>query len=109
MIINLGQRGLVIISGCAHAGIVNTVRHAMNITGQPHVAAVLGGFHLTGPLFVPIINDTVTELKNLSPELIVPTHCTGWKAIEVFEKEFPSSFVLNSVGTKYVLKNETAS
>ena len=80
----------------------------MNITGQPHVAAVLGGFHLTGPLFEPIINDTVAELKNLSPELIVPTHCTGWKAIEVFEREFPSSFVLNSVGTKYVLKkNET--
>ena len=44
LIVNLGQRGLVIISGCAHAGIINTVRHAMNITGQPHVAAVLGGF-----------------------------------------------------------------
>ncbi len=106
LVINLGQRGLVIVSGCAHAGIVNTVRYATNITGQPRVFAVIGGFHLTGPLFEPIINDTVAELKKYSPEVIVPMHCTGWKAMTVFAKELPSAFVLNSVGAKYVLKSE---
>ncbi|MEN6320120.1 MAG: MBL fold metallo-hydrolase [Syntrophaceae bacterium] len=97
---NVKGKGLVILSGCAHAGIVNTVIHAMNITGIKKVYAVMGGFHLSGPLFEPIIDRTTEELTKINPAYIVPTHCTGRKAIANIEKEMPGQFILNMSGTK---------
>jgi 7,8-dihydropterin-6-yl-methyl-4-(beta-D-ribofuranosyl)aminobenzene 5'-phosphate synthase len=94
--------GLVVISGCAHAGIVNTVKYAQKVTGIDKVHAVLGGFHLTGPLFEPIIGDTVAAIKDIGPDWIVPMHCTGWKAIHAFAEAMGERFLLNSVGTRYV-------
>lgn len=104
LVIKLKEKGLVIISGCSHAGIINTVFYAKKITGIDKIHAVLGGFHLSGPIFEPIIEKTITEFKKIKPEIIIPMHCTGWKAIKRFSEEFPSSFVLNSVGTKIVFK-----
>ena len=101
--INLKEKGLVVISGCAHSGIVNTVFYAKKITGIDRIHAVLGGFHLSGPIFEPIIEKTITEFKKIKPEVIIPMHCTGWEAIKRFSQEFPASFVLNSVGTKISL------
>lgn len=94
---------LVVISGCAHAGIINTVLYCMKLTGMTNVHSVMGGFHLTGPVFEPIIDDTILELKKMAPEVIVPMHCTGWDATQRFAHEFPGSFILNSVGSKYTL------
>lgn len=99
LVINLKDRGLVIISGCSHAGIINTVLFAKKVTGIQKIHAVLGGFHLSGPIFEPIIEETINELKKIDPDVIVPMHCTGWKAIQRFSQEFSSSFMLNSVGT----------
>jgi 7,8-dihydropterin-6-yl-methyl-4-(beta-D-ribofuranosyl)aminobenzene 5'-phosphate synthase len=90
-----------VIGGCSHAGIVNTVRYGKKITGAQRVHAVLGGFHLAGPLFEPILDDTMECLKAEAPEVVVPMHCTGWKAIQRFSLAFPSAFVLNSVGSTY--------
>ena len=101
--IHLKGKGLVIVSGCAHAGIVNTVLHAKKITGVNEVHAVIGGFHLSGPTFEPIIEETVRALKEMNLKMIVPMHCTGWKAIQRFSEAFPESFVLNSVGTTFSL------
>ncbi|MCA1960688.1 MAG: MBL fold metallo-hydrolase, partial [Desulfomonile sp.] len=95
-------KGLVVIGGCSHAGIINTVRHLQEQTETERVHAVLGGFHLTGPLFEPIIPPTIEEMKRIGPDYIVPTHCTGWKAINQFAQEMPGQFVLNTVGTTYV-------
>jgi len=103
LVLRLKEKGLVIISGCAHAGIINTVSYGRKITGIDGIHAVLGGFHLSGPVFEPIIEKTVTEFKKIKPEIIVPMHCTGWKAIKRLSEGFPSSFILNSVGTKIVL------
>jgi len=97
---NVKGKGLVILTGCAHAGIVNTVRHAVNITGVNKVCAVIGGFHLSGPFFEPIIEQTTRELKALNPLYVVPTHCTGRKAIMHIEREMPDKFILNMSGTK---------
>jgi 7,8-dihydropterin-6-yl-methyl-4-(beta-D-ribofuranosyl)aminobenzene 5'-phosphate synthase len=93
----------VIISGCSHAGIINTVFYAKAITGVDKIHAVLGGFHLSGPIFEPIIEKTITEFKEIKPEIITPMHCTGWEAIKRFSEKFSSSFVLNSVGTRIAL------
>jgi len=100
IVMNLKDKGLVILSGCAHAGIVNTVRYAMAVTGIDKVHVVMGGFHLSGPFFEPIIDRTTEELKKIHPAFIIPTHCTGRKAIMVMEKQMPDQFILNMAGTK---------
>ena len=103
LVINLKEKGLVVISGCSHAGIINTILYAKKLTGIEKVHAVLGGFHLSGAFFEKILKKTIDELKALSPAVVVPMHCTGRKAMEMFSQEFASSFVLNSVGSKITL------
>ena len=101
LVINIKGKGLVIISGCAHAGIVNTIRYAQQITGLTKVYAILGGFHLAGKEFEKRIEPTIEELEDINPELIVPSHCTGWRALISIAQAFPNSFVCNSVGNIY--------
>jgi 7,8-dihydropterin-6-yl-methyl-4-(beta-D-ribofuranosyl)aminobenzene 5'-phosphate synthase len=95
-------KGLIVLSGCAHSGIVNTVAYAREVTGVDPVFAVMGGFHLTGPDFEPIIRRTTESLKAFNPRYIVPTHCTGRKASMHIEREMPEEFLLNMSGTKMV-------
>jgi 7,8-dihydropterin-6-yl-methyl-4-(beta-D-ribofuranosyl)aminobenzene 5'-phosphate synthase len=100
IVLDVQGKGLVVITGCGHAGIVNTVRHAQGITGVNRIYCILGGFHLIGDIGEPVINKTVEELKKFDPEVIVPCHCTGLNAIWEFERAFPEAFVLNTSGTK---------
>jgi 7,8-dihydropterin-6-yl-methyl-4-(beta-D-ribofuranosyl)aminobenzene 5'-phosphate synthase len=99
LIVRLRDRGLVVLSGCGHAGIVNTVRYARRLTGIDKVAAVIGGFHLSGPMFERIIDPTVEAFAELAPSLLMPAHCTGWKAVHRLAARFPDAFVLSTVGT----------
>ena len=101
LVINIKGKGLVIISGCAHAGIINTIRYAQQITGLAKVYAILGGFHLAGKEFEKRIEPTIEELKKINPELIVPSHCTGWRALISIAQAFPNAFAYNSVGNIY--------
>jgi 7,8-dihydropterin-6-yl-methyl-4-(beta-D-ribofuranosyl)aminobenzene 5'-phosphate synthase len=103
LVLRLRDRGLVVLSGCGHAGIVNTVRYASRLTGEPTIAAVVGGFHLSGPMFEPIIGPTVQALTELSPSLLVPAHCTGFRALHRLASSFPEAFVLSTVGTTITL------
>ena len=86
LVVSLGERGLVVISGCAHAGIINSIQYARELTGQSRICAVVGGFHLTGSAMAPAIEPTIEEMKKISPEVIVPMHCTGHSAVSRFEK-----------------------
>jgi 7,8-dihydropterin-6-yl-methyl-4-(beta-D-ribofuranosyl)aminobenzene 5'-phosphate synthase len=99
LVLRLPERGLVVVSGCGHAGIVNTVRFAQRLTGQQGIAAVIGGFHLSGPMFETIIDPTVRAFQELAPSLLVPAHCTGWKAVHQLAARFPDAFVQSAVGT----------
>jgi 7,8-dihydropterin-6-yl-methyl-4-(beta-D-ribofuranosyl)aminobenzene 5'-phosphate synthase len=101
LVVNIPGKGLVVISGCAHAGIINTVEYARKITGVSQVYAVMGGFHLTGPAFEPVVEPTIAAMKKLDPAYVVPMHCTGWSAINRFFAEMPGRCVLNTVGTTY--------
>ncbi len=103
MIINVKNKGLVVLTGCGHAGVVNTLKHARDMTGINNIHAVIGGFHLTGPVFEPIIVPTIQALKEFNPSIIVPEHCTGWRAMHLIVQEFPQAFVPNSVGTRMVI------
>jgi 7,8-dihydropterin-6-yl-methyl-4-(beta-D-ribofuranosyl)aminobenzene 5'-phosphate synthase len=100
--VNVKGRGLVLVGGCSHAGIINTVKHLQAVTQTSKVHAVLGGFHLTGPLFQPIIGRTIEEMKKIGPDFVMPMHCTGWNAINRFALEMPRQFILTTVGTTYV-------
>jgi 7,8-dihydropterin-6-yl-methyl-4-(beta-D-ribofuranosyl)aminobenzene 5'-phosphate synthase len=103
MVINVRDKGLVVLTGCGHAGLINTLQHARNATGVKDVYAVIGGFHLTGKIFEPIINPTIEALKAIKPKVIVPQHCTGWQATFQITRDFPEAFVPNSVGTRFTL------
>jgi len=83
--------GLVVFTGCGHSGIINTIRHSMRLTETDRVRAVVGGFHLIDADREKI-DKTVSELKMLNPELIVPMHCTGFKAKRRIAEELPSAF-----------------
>jgi 7,8-dihydropterin-6-yl-methyl-4-(beta-D-ribofuranosyl)aminobenzene 5'-phosphate synthase len=101
LVVNVRGQGLVVITGCGHAGVVNIVRHAMRLTGVARVHAVIGGFHLTGPGFEPVIEPTVAALTELAPALVVPGHCTGWRAQHALARALPDAWVQTSVGTSY--------
>ena len=99
LVVHLKGKGLVVIAGCSHAGIINTILYAQKITGIQEVLAVVGGFHLSGPYFEKIIQETIAELKKIGPRFLSPMHCTGWTAIHKMSQAFPEAFTLNSVGS----------
>ena len=103
LVVNLRGRGLVVITGCGHAGVVNIARHALRLTGASRLAALIGGFHLSGPGFEPVIEPTVAALTELAPALIVPGHCTGWRAQHALAQALPDAWVQSSVGSRYQL------
>ncbi|MEM3404419.1 MAG: MBL fold metallo-hydrolase [Nitrososphaeria archaeon] len=103
LVINLKRKGLVILSGCAHAGIINTILYAQQITGINKIYAILGGLHLAGKENEQRIIQTVKTLKSINPVLIAPSHCTGWQAASTLSKALPSAFIWNSVGNLYRL------
>jgi 7,8-dihydropterin-6-yl-methyl-4-(beta-D-ribofuranosyl)aminobenzene 5'-phosphate synthase len=99
--INIKGKGLVVVSGCAHAGIINTISYTQHITRTDKVYAVMGGFHLSGKDFEKRIQPTIEELQRINPKLIVPSHCTGWRAMCAIARTLPEAFVWNSVGNLY--------
>ncbi len=96
---NVKGKGLVVISGCAHSGIINTIRHARKISSFEKIFAVMGGFHLGNAPMETVVKPTVKELKEIDPIYIIPTHCTGRAAVMKIEKEMRKKFILNMSGT----------
>ena len=103
LVVHVRGRGLVVLTGCGHAGAVNIVRHAMRLTAVDQLHALLGGLHLSGPAFEPIIAPTIDALTALSPSLIVPGHCTGWRAQHALAAALPAAWVAGSSGSSYRL------
>jgi 7,8-dihydropterin-6-yl-methyl-4-(beta-D-ribofuranosyl)aminobenzene 5'-phosphate synthase len=102
VILSVKDKGLVIITGCGHAGIVNTLDYAKELTGVDRIYAVLGGMHLSGGLFESIIPRTIDELERMRPRFAVPCHCSGLKAVSEIARTMPDVFLQNSVGTNYI-------
>ncbi|MDQ6709337.1 MAG: MBL fold metallo-hydrolase [Candidatus Dormibacteraeota bacterium] len=103
VVVNVRDKGLVVITGCGHAGVVNITRYAQALTGVRELYAIIGGFHLSGPLFEPLIGRVSTDLSALNPQYIVPAHCTGWRAQYALARVFGDRFIPNAVGTRYSL------
>lgn len=100
LVANVAGRGLFVLTGCGHSGIVNILRYVRRLTGVDRLHAVVGGFHLSGPAFEPIIGATCDALAEFAPDHLVPTHCTGWPAGQALAARMPDAFIQNSVGTR---------
>jgi len=103
VVIHVRDKGLVVLTGCGHAGIINIVRYAQTLTGVTQIYAALGGFHLGGPSFEPVIPAVIDSFRNLDPTVIVPAHCTGWRAVHALAAALPDAFIQNAVGTRFEL------
>lgn len=103
MVIHVRDRGLVVISGCGHAGIVNITRYARRLTGVDAIHAVIGGFHLNGPLYEAIIPQVCADLAAMNLRYIAPAHCTGWRAQHALARTFGEGFIPSCVGTRFLL------
>ena len=99
VIVEVKDKGLVVLSSCSHSGIINVLWNAQRLTGQRKLHAFVGGCHLTGAIMEPVIPRTLEELKALRFRYIVPGHCTGWKATHELARLFPDAFIQSSVGT----------
>jgi len=100
LVARVRDRGLVVLTGCGHSGIVNILRYVRKLTGESRIHAVVGGFHLSGPLFEKIVAPTCDALAGFSPDYLVPAHCTGWRAAQAIAARLPEAFIQNSVGTR---------
>jgi 7,8-dihydropterin-6-yl-methyl-4-(beta-D-ribofuranosyl)aminobenzene 5'-phosphate synthase len=95
------DRGLVVITSCGHAGVINSTRQVQKASGIEKVHAIVGGFHLA-PAPDEIVAKTVAALKNLNPDYIIPMHCTGINAISAIHREMPKRLVMPSTGTRVI-------
>lgn len=93
-------RGLVVISSCGHAGIVNSVKTAMAVAHVDKLHAVIGGFHLTTSK-PDYIEHTIDELEALAPDVVVPMHCTGAGFIAAMQRRMPDRLVASNVGSRF--------
>jgi 7,8-dihydropterin-6-yl-methyl-4-(beta-D-ribofuranosyl)aminobenzene 5'-phosphate synthase len=108
VIVHVRGKGLVVISSCSHSGAVNVLKNAQRITGVKETAAFLGGLHLTGGLFEPIIPRTIEAIARMSVGRVVPAHCTGWRATHEIARLMPQAFVQPSVGTVFRFAADSA-
>lgn len=106
--INVRGKGLVVLSSCSHSGVINVLHHVRTVTGVEHIHGFIGGLHLTGGLFEPIIPRTLKELVALSPGLVVPGHCTGWRATHQISAALPSAYTASNVGTTFTFHADHA-
>lgn len=102
LVAHVAGRGLVILGGCCHPGIVNMAQYARKLTGVKQIAAIIGGLHLTAG-GEPLIRQTIEGLKELEPELLVAGHCTGFKALTQLALAFPDNFMVSCVGTRITI------
>lgn len=97
-------RGLAVVAGCSHAGLVNTLRHALALSGESRLHVVLGGFHLNQASEGRLAR-TMADLQALGPDLIVPCHCTGEAAVERLARTFGERVVRGHAGMTLSLGN----
>jgi 7,8-dihydropterin-6-yl-methyl-4-(beta-D-ribofuranosyl)aminobenzene 5'-phosphate synthase len=97
LFINIARKGVLVVCGCAHAGLVNTLEHALNVTKTKKLYGFIGGTHMIHPKETRL-KETIAHLEKLDLQLISPAHCTGHKSIAALNQAFPDSFVLNYTG-----------
>ena len=91
------EKGLMIVLGCAHAGIVNTINHIINNSGTGQIYCIVGGTHIDFSGEVQL-KESIKALKSYDIRCLVPSHCTGQAAIACIKQEFEDIFQFSHVG-----------
>jgi 7,8-dihydropterin-6-yl-methyl-4-(beta-D-ribofuranosyl)aminobenzene 5'-phosphate synthase len=101
--VNVRGKGLIVFTACSHAGVVNVLKHAQDTFPDIPLFAVMGGLHLSGAGPEKIIPETVRDLASFGLRMIVPGHCTGWRAITALLNAFSEEVVVPiAVGKQYL-------
>jgi 7,8-dihydropterin-6-yl-methyl-4-(beta-D-ribofuranosyl)aminobenzene 5'-phosphate synthase len=95
-------KGLVVLTSCSHRGVINTIRQAQAASGLQKVHAVIGGFHIVPPLDDNYIRQVVATLKEISPDYVVPGHCSGDRFYDFARNELGDKVIHSAVGTRFV-------
>ena len=91
--------GLVVVLGCSHRGLINSLEYAQELTGVRRISLVVGGSHLVGSSEERVWQ-TVAALKKLNVDRLGLCHCTSLPAAAIMAREFGDAFFFNSVGTR---------
>jgi 7,8-dihydropterin-6-yl-methyl-4-(beta-D-ribofuranosyl)aminobenzene 5'-phosphate synthase len=102
LVVNLGEKGLVVISGCSHPGIVNTIQYAQEITGNSRIYAVIGGLHLA-QVSEEVLTQTINGIRDSGTQLALTGHCTGFRPHTRMSQELGSTFAISCVGSTATL------
>lgn len=98
---NLKGRGLIVLTSCSHRGVINAIKQAQATSGINKVHAVIGGFHLA-PYKEDYVRDTITALKNMDIDYVIPLHCTGEPFYEMAKAEMPNKLLRSYTGTRFI-------
>jgi 7,8-dihydropterin-6-yl-methyl-4-(beta-D-ribofuranosyl)aminobenzene 5'-phosphate synthase len=98
---NLKRRGLVVLTSCSHRGVVIAIKEVQAVSGVDKVHAVIGGFHLA-PYNADYVRETVSSLKEIDPDYVIPLHCTGEPFYEIAKAEMPKKVLRSYTGTRFV-------
>ena len=96
---NVRDKGLVVITSCGHAGIINTMRTAQEVSGVRKIHALVGGFHL-GPAPEPYHNEVMAQLKEMNPDVVIPMHCSGQNFADAVTKFMPGKLLASTTGAR---------
>lgn len=98
---NLKGRGLIVLTSCSHRGVINAIKQAQATSGINKVHAVIGGFHLA-PYKEDYVRDTITALKNMDVDYVIPLHCTGEPFYDMAKAEMPNKLLRSYTGTRFI-------
>lgn len=98
---NLKGRGLVVLTSCSHRGVINAIKQAQAASGVRKIHAVIGGFHLA-PYKEDYVRETITSLREINPDFVIPLHCTGEPFYELARSEMPNKLLRSYTGTRFV-------
>ncbi len=101
LVVHVRDKGLIVFSACSHAGIINVLKQTKKLFPEVPLYAVMGGFHLSGHAVEKIIPQTVADMKQFNLEMIIPAHCTGWRAVNALGNTFGDKVVPSAVGRVY--------
>jgi 7,8-dihydropterin-6-yl-methyl-4-(beta-D-ribofuranosyl)aminobenzene 5'-phosphate synthase len=91
MIVDIEDKGLLVITGCGHAGMVRICRYAQLLTHDRPIYSVMGALHLNGSMFEPLVPRVLDDLATLASSVIVPALCTGWRAQHAIGARFANA------------------
>jgi 7,8-dihydropterin-6-yl-methyl-4-(beta-D-ribofuranosyl)aminobenzene 5'-phosphate synthase len=94
--VHVKDKGIIVFTACSHAGVINVLKHAREAFAPVPLYGVMGGFHLSGGACEAIIPETVEDMKQFDLQMIVPGHCTGWRAIHKLVEAFGEDRVVPS-------------